>query len=123
MGYKNLFNDFYALGLPMFVPSLGFIAQLWPILQHSQRPNESYDGWFDRKIARIRLDSEARHVPEPEPFDLDVDGTAKVLHWMRLADYFHFPGVQKFVGLAQLLDSLYTMDFGAIQVEMRQHCK
>lgn len=104
--YKNVFNDFYSAGLPVLVPDIRFLARLWPTLRHTDR-QATYDGWFERSIARTRLRGVGRADVQGEdslePFDLDVNGAAKVQHWLRLADFYHFPGVLLFGGLAELL--------------------
>lgn len=40
---------------------------------------------------------------------------------MRLADYYHFPGVQAFSGIANLVQQLVTADLDAARVVMQQH--
>ena len=66
-------------------------------------------------VGTLSVHCSASHPARPEPFNLDVDGEAKVLvadmwnhveqmqrklansqvkYWLRLAEYYHFPGVQ-----------------------------
>ncbi|CAE8634005.1 unnamed protein product, partial [Polarella glacialis] len=49
--YKNVFNDFYAAGMPIFLPSLPLLGWLWPRLRQAER-DATYDGWLDRRIPR-----------------------------------------------------------------------
>lgn len=118
--YKNSFNDFYAMGLPMFVPAPGFLAKFWPRLQVVET-FKTYDGWFDRGLPRFRLQHAIGRSTVPEPFDLGVEGEAKVRHWVRLADYYRFPGVFIFDGGAHLGELLASADLHAARAKMRQH--
>eukprot|EP00928_Gymnodinium_smaydae_P065274 TRINITY_DN48440_c0_g1_i1.p1 TRINITY_DN48440_c0_g1~~TRINITY_DN48440_c0_g1_i1.p1 ORF type:complete len:645 (-),score=131.08 TRINITY_DN48440_c0_g1_i1:61-1875(-) len=142
--YKNFFNDLYAILTPLYLPSLAFLARFWINLQHPENYT-TYDGWFDRRLARVRIGSapscaacasasapgagsggstggseRACEPPEPEPFDLDIDGEAKALYWGRLADYYHFPGVRLFAGAAALVAELSTPSTERTEARMRQ---
>ena len=98
--YKNYFNDLYAMLLPLFVPSLDFLANIW--LQLLNLDEEGvYDGWFDRTIPRVLL-RQGADDDDLAPFDLSSNGLQKVRRWTASADYFHFPGVMTFNGLADL---------------------
>eukprot|EP00928_Gymnodinium_smaydae_P009670 TRINITY_DN13619_c0_g4_i1.p1 TRINITY_DN13619_c0_g4~~TRINITY_DN13619_c0_g4_i1.p1 ORF type:complete len:603 (+),score=93.11 TRINITY_DN13619_c0_g4_i1:59-1867(+) len=121
--YKNLFNEFYAMRLPLFVPSLRFLARLWPRVRGVDDDSRAtYDGWFDRNLPHVRLGAPSRSsTPAPEPFDLDADGEAKVLHWARFADYYHFPGVLTFAGVAELVEALSNADLETSRAAMAAH--
>ena len=98
--YKNYFNDLYAMLLPLFLPTLDFLARIWLQLT-SLDDDEVYDGWFDRTIPRVRIGGRADEDSLP-PFDLRTDGLQKVRKWAASADYFHFPGIMTFNGMADL---------------------
>eukprot|EP00439_Symbiodinium_sp_Y106_P024274 s5793_g2.t4 len=106
--YKNYFNDMYAMLLPIFTPTLEFLAHIWQQL-HDMEESGVYDGWFSRAIPRIRLRPADDDDPLP-PFDLGSNGLQKVLKWTAAADYFHFPGVMTFNGLADLTSKLRSQD-------------
>ncbi|CAE7586742.1 DIP13 [Symbiodinium sp. KB8] len=106
--YKNYFNDMYAMLLPIFTPTLDFLAHIWQQL-HDMEESGVYDGWFSRAIPRVRLRLKAEDDPLP-PFDLGSNGLQKVLKWTAAADYFHFPGVMTFNGLADLTSKLRSQD-------------
>ena len=71
--YKNYFNDLYAMRLPIYTPSIDFLATMWPLLK-SMESSDCYDGWFERHISRTRLGVE---LDLPEPFNLSEDGFNK----------------------------------------------
>ncbi|CAK9111889.1 13 kDa deflagellation-inducible protein [Durusdinium trenchii] len=120
--YKNYFNDarrkyyswrndLYAMRLPIYLPSIDFIARFWPEVR-SLDTAQCYDGWFDRRLPRTRLTepSAESESPLPEPFDLSDGGYEKVRTWLAPADYFAFPGITIFQSLAQLHASLADLD-------------
>ena len=95
--YKNYFNDLYAMRLPIFTPSIHFLARFWPEVQSLDSAG-TYDGWFDRTLPRTRLMlSTVTEVPELlEPFDLSSDGYNKARLWLEPADYFSFSRLDAF---------------------------
>ncbi|CAJ1428397.1 unnamed protein product [Effrenium voratum] len=107
--YKNYFNDLYAMRLPIYTPSIDFLATMWPLLK-SMESSDCYDGWFERHISRTRLGVE---LDLPEPFNLSEDGFNKVRTWMEPADYFHFPAVMTFKGAADLYSQITSPDIPA----------
>eukprot|EP00913_Durusdinium_trenchii_P026437 g24803.t1 len=104
-------EDLYAMRLPIYLPSIDFIARFWPEVR-SLDTAQCYDGWFDRRLPRTRLTepSAESESPLPEPFDLSDGGYEKVRTWLAPADYFAFPGITIFQSLAQLHASLADLD-------------
>ena len=118
--YKNYFNDLYAMRLPIFTPSIHFLARFWPEVQSLDSAG-CYDGWFDRTLPRTRLLSTGPEVTEvPEPFDLSSDGYNKARLWLEPADYFHFPGLMHFNSLADLHSKVASEDLEASLLEARR---
>ncbi|CAE7377523.1 DIP13 [Symbiodinium natans] len=119
--FTNVFQDLCAMRLPIFVPSRAILAWLWPRLKNP-RDGATYHGWFEKDIPRVMLSrSSPHHAGMPEPFNLDVDGEAKVKYWLRLAEYYHFPGVQVFHSLAGLIADLRPDVLQAARTAMESH--
>ncbi|CAE7369592.1 DIP13 [Symbiodinium natans] len=123
--YKNYFNDLYSMLLPLFTPSLNFLAHIW-LHVSSLDTEEVYDGWFDRAIPRTRLRVGASD-DGLAPFNLSSNGMQKIIKWTASADYFHFPGVIMFNGLADLQRQLKSQDLqfslDDARKRMRQHVR
>ena len=120
--YKNYFNDLYAMRLPIFTPSIHFLARFWPEVQSLDSAG-TYDGWFDRTLPRTRLmlSGTEAEVPELlEPFDLSSDGYNKARLWLEPADYFHFPGLMHFNSIADLHRKVATEALEASLLEARR---
>ena len=121
--YKNYFNDLYAMRLPIFAPSIHFLARFWPEVQSLDSAG-CYDGWFDRTLPRTRLllstRTEVTEVPEPEPFDLSSDGYNKARVWLEPADFFHFPGLMHFNSIADLHSKVASEALEASLLEARR---
>ena len=119
--YKNYFNDLYAMRLPIFTPSIHFLARFWPEVQSLDSAG-TYHGWFDRTLPRTRLMlSTVTEVPELlEPFDLSSDGYNKARLWLEPADYFHFPGLMHFNSIADLHRRVTSEALDASLLEARR---
>lgn len=119
--HKNHFADIYSAGLPIFTPNLVFLARLWASLRQADESEDVYDGWFDRRLSRHRLEPDSKDDSTPAPFDLRTAAVEKIEYWTRLSDYFHFPGTVLFASAADLADKLATVNLDIARRQMLEH--
>lgn len=106
-------TELYALGIPIFVPSIEFLVQL-KLVSDRTLLDDFYCG-KDLKFSDLpNQHPRSTHPHSPE----DRDSIAAMNYWLQFADYYQWPHIQRFVSWGDLIDKLSKTDFGKVHQRM-----
>ena len=100
--------DFYLSSLPIFVPSVKFLAK----------------NVLDRRVGNTYYCPE---MPDIAPHNLSIhkfspndDSAAPLEYWLAYADYYQWPHVTTFDTFEELIDKIKTLDLEAVSEKMKR---
>lgn len=106
-------SDIYALGVPMFVPSIPFLMELKHVEDlHIRDGFYCGPNWQPPPPFRLANGS-TTHPFSPE--DLSVEAQS---YWLQYADYYQWPHIATFSSWAELITLLETTDLVAVHHKM-----
>jgi len=109
-------TELYALGIPLFFPSLRLMNER-PLLFPNDRTmtgrNKTYSYCGEDQTIVPEQDEHSSHPYSPE----SLAGDAKA-HWLKLADFYHWPHITFFDSIADLEKKLRKADFKKLHMAM-----
>ena len=106
-------TELYALGIPIFVPSIDFLIQLKLVYDRTLLDN-FYCGTHLKFTDLPSQHSNSHHPYSPE----DRESTAAMTHWLQFADYYQLPHIERFVSWEDLIEKLSNTDFRKVNQRM-----
>ena len=114
MSYKMC--EFYALGVPLFVPSVNFFMK-----EHNFGPDRpSISKYYCEKPSLEEIIP--AHPTSTHPYSPDLDGSIDMeaeCYWLQMSDFYQWPHITHFDNMSDLERKLETADFGRIHRLMR----
>ena len=134
-------SELYALGMPLFVPSLELVASL-------RNSSTDYSLAFDRVISRppgltgkcplkgscllmpccagcplhfSNISLPPQHPKSTHQFSPEDESVAARRYWLQMADFYRWPHVTQFSSFADLTAKLFAADFAEIHQRMMTH--
>jgi hypothetical protein len=106
-------TELYALGIPIFVPSIEFIVKLKLI--HDRTLIDNYYCGPQLKFSDMpRQHPNSNHPYSPE----DIVSTEGITYWLQFADYYQLPHIRTFASWENLIEKLSIADFSTINKQM-----
>jgi len=109
--------DFYAINMPIFVPSAEFLIKL-NILGERRLQSESCRGMPDPITFDRQLEN---NLSTTHPFSPNSDDYSALKYWLQFADYYVWPFVTVFDSFEDLIEKLKAADLPAISRKMKAH--
>ena len=117
--------EFYALGLPLFVPSVKFFGK-----EHNFGPDKKEHNFGPDRPSTSKYYCEKptleelipAHPTSTHPYSPNVDGSIDMeaeCYWLQMADFYQWPHITYFDNMTDLERKLETADFGRIHRLMR----
>jgi len=109
--------DFYAINMPIFVPSIEFSIKLKTIgdrtLQSNYCKKMPDPITFDRQLEN--------NLSTTHPFSPNSDKYSALKYWLQFADYYVWPFVTVFDSFEDLMEKLKEADLPGISRKMKAH--
>ena len=116
-------TELYALGMPLFVPSMKYWKKIGGIGEDRTIVGSPYGCGdtreFELTIANL---TESSIHPYSPNVDFGIDPEAE-MYWLQLADHFHWPHVQYFHDLNDLKYKLQQTNFDQVHSRMREEMR
>jgi len=109
--------DFYAINMPIFVPSAEFLIKL-NILGERRLQSESCRKMPDPVTFDRQLEN---NLSTTHPFSPNSDEYSALKYWLQFADYYVWPFVTVFDSFEDLMEKLKAADLARISRKMRAH--
>ena len=106
-------TELYALGIPIFIPSIEFLVQL-KLVSDRTLLDDSYCGKHLKFTDLPNQHPRSNHPHSPE----DRESIAAMNYWLQFADYYQWPHIQRFVSWEDLIDKLSKTDFSKVHQRM-----
>lgn len=99
-------TELYALGIPIFVPSIDFIVQL-----NIVRDRTLLDSFYCGRKLKFE-DMPKQHPNSHHPFSPEDKISPKAMaYWLQFADYYQLPHIQTFSSWPNLIEKLSSTNF------------
>ena len=115
-------TELYALGIPLFVPSMkywktiGGLGYDRTVVGNPYECEENEVANFEKSLANLIENS-------AHPYSPNVDYAAdqeSELYWLQMSDFYHWPHVQYFDNMSDLKKKLQTTDFDKVHNNMKR---
>jgi len=103
-------TELYALGVPLFVPTPAFLAELG-VMDDMRTTDVHYCPG---------VEPPPRHADSTQPFSPEDRSRPALEHWLQYSDFFQWPHIQTFGSAAELVQKLAATDFDAVHAAMLQ---
>jgi hypothetical protein len=104
-------TEVYAMGIPMFVPTIPFLRAL--DMTHDRRNRDDPYCGRDAGVP-------PKHPSSAHPFSPEDDDEASFTYWLQFADLYQWPHIQTFDSLPDLIAKLDKSDFDVIHTKMME---
>ncbi|CAF1185603.1 unnamed protein product [Adineta ricciae] len=108
-------TELYALGVPIFIPSIDFIVKL-KVVSDRTLIDPFYCGRKMKFTDMPKQHPKSNHPYSPE----DVQSPEAIAYWLQFADYYQLPHIQTFSSWIDLIDKLSKTDFKMVHEKMYQ---
>ena len=108
-------TELYALGIPIFVPSIDFLVQL-KLVHDRTLIDPFYCGRTLKFEDMPRQHPNSNHPYSPE----DVRSPEAIRYWLQFADYYQLPYIQQFSSWTDLIVKLSKTNFQEIHNKMEE---
>ncbi len=102
-------TELYALGIPIFVPTVDFLMELG-IATDTQVSSNFYCG--------PQWQPPPKHINAPHPYSPESRDPAAVQYWLKFADFYTWPHIATFTSWDDLIQQLDRTDFQAVHDAM-----
>jgi hypothetical protein len=109
-------TELYALGIPIFVPSIEFIVKL-KLVNDRTLIDGHYCGNSLKFSDMPKQHPNSNHPYSPE----DIISSEAMSYWLQFADYYQLPFIQTFSSWENLIEKLSIADFKKINQQMYEH--
>lgn len=106
-------TELYALGIPIFVPSIEFIVKL-KLVNDRTLIDGHYCGGSLKFSDMPKQHPNSNHPYSPE----DLISSEAISYWLQFADYYQLPHIQTFSSWENLIEKLLIADFNNINKQM-----
>ncbi|UJR35113.1 hypothetical protein I4U23_027884 [Adineta vaga] len=106
-------TELYALGIPMFVPSIKFLVEL-KLIYDRTLIDIHYCGSYLNFSDMPKQHPNSHHPYSPE----DIISNEGMSYWLQFADYYQLPYIQTFSSWEELIDKLTGTNFVQINQQM-----
>jgi hypothetical protein len=108
-------TELYALGIPIFVPSIDFIVHLKLV-----RDRTLIDPFYCGRKLKFK-DMPKQHPSSNHPYSPeDIVLPEAIRYWLQFADYYQLPYIQTFSSWVELIVKLSKTDFKTVHENMHQ---
>ena len=115
-------TELYALGMPLFVPSMKYWKNAGGLGYDRTVVGPPYD-CDPKEVATFEKIHSERIEKSVHPYSPNVDfamDPEAELYWLQMADFFHWPHVQYFDNIPDLKQKLLKTDFNRVHNSMNQ---
>ena len=115
MSYK--LTEFYALGLPLFIPSPKWYRAHGGMGPDRASVSSNYCKNLDLRHAM------PKHVSSAHPYNPNIgfeEDAESEMYWLQFSDFYEWPGITYFDDVTDLIYKLKTADFPAIHEQMME---
>ncbi|CAM4838225.1 unnamed protein product [Rotaria magnacalcarata] len=106
-------TELYALGIPMFVPTIDFIVELNLVIDRTL-----IDKFYCGRSLKFD-DMPKQHTNSHHPFSPeDIISPEAIHYWLQFADYYQLPYIQTFSSWTNLIEKLSTTNFKTVHDNM-----
>ena len=108
-------TELYAMGIPMFVPSIDFIVQLKLV-----RDRTLLDRFYCGRTLKFQ-DMPKQHPSSNHPYSPeDTVSSDAIRYWLQFADYYQLPHIQTFSSWTDLIVKLSKTNFKKVHENMQR---
>lgn len=108
-------TELYALGIPIFIPSIDFIVQM-NLVRDRTLIDPFYCGHRVKFEDLPKQHSSSNHPYSPE----DVLSPEAISYWLQFADYYQLPYIQRFSSWTDLIMKLSKTNFQKVHEDMER---